>query len=88
MAYDASKLTRLAGASGVSLWHYTTADAMTVVRASGYFNASANMLKVNDVIITITATGGTPAVQLTYVVSNNGTIVDVVDGLVVPVTNT
>ena len=88
MAYDASKLTRLSGGSGVSLWHYTTTDAMTVVRASGYFNASANMLKVNDVIITITGTGGAAAVQLTYVVSNNGTVVDVVDGLVVPATNT
>lgn len=88
MAYNASNLTRLAGGSGVSLWHYTTPDAMTVVRASGYFNAAANMLKVNDVIVTITATGGTAAVQLTYVVSNNGTVVDVVDGLVVPATNT
>jgi len=88
MAYDASKLTRLSGGSGVSLWHYTTPDAMTVVRASGYFNASANMLKKDDVIIVISATGGTSAVQLTYVVSNNGTVVDVVDGLLVPTTNT
>jgi hypothetical protein len=28
MAYDKSNLTRLAGASGVSLWHYTTTQAV------------------------------------------------------------
>lgn len=86
MAFDASKLTRLAGASGVSLWHYTTADAIADVNTAGYFNAAANMLSVNDVIITVTSTGTTPVVSHTYVNANSGTVVDVVDG--VAITNT
>jgi hypothetical protein len=31
MAFSASGLTRLAGASGVSLWHYATTDAIATV---------------------------------------------------------
>ena len=55
MAYDKSNLTRLAGGSGVSLWHYTTTDAATVVDAAGYFNDSANIINANDIILAVTA---------------------------------
>lgn len=86
MAFDAANLTRLAGGSGVSLWHYTTADTIATVNTAGYFNNAANMVKLNDVIITVTSTGGTPVVSHTYVNANNGSTVDVVDG--VAITNT
>lgn len=86
MAFTASSLTRLAGASGVSLWHYTTADTIATVNTAGYFNDAAAMMNVNDVIIAVTSTGTTPVVSHTYVNANNGSTVDVVDG--VAITNT
>ena len=86
MAFTPASLTRLAGASGVSLWHYSTADAIATVNTAGYFNNAANMVKLNDVIIAVTSTGGTPVVSHTYVNANNGSTVDVVDG--VAITNT
>lgn len=86
MPFSASGLTRLAGASGVTLWHYTTTDAIADVNTAGYFNSVANMMNINDVIIAVTSTGGTPVVSHTYVNANSGTVVDVVDG--VAITNT
>jgi hypothetical protein len=86
MAFTPASLTRLAGASGISLWHYSTTDTIADVNTAGYFNAAANMLGLNDVIIAVTSTGGTPVVSHTYVNSNTGTVVDVVDG--VAITNT
>ena len=86
MAFTASSLTRLAGASGVALWHHSTADTIADVNTAGYFNSAANMLGVNDVIIAVTETGGTPVVSHTYVNANSGTVVDVVNG--VAITNT
>lgn len=86
MPFSASGLTRLAGASGVSLWHYTTTDTIADVNTAGYFNAAVNMMQLNDVIIAVTSTGGTPVVSHTYVNQNTGTAVDVVDG--VAITNT
>lgn len=88
MAFNAANLTRLAGASGVSLWHYTTADAIADVNTAGYFNSAANMLGLNDVIIAVTSTGTTPVVSHTYVNANNGSTVDVVDGVAITNTDT
>lgn len=88
MAFESGNLTRLAGASGVSLWHYRTADAIATVNTAGYFNDAANMLSINDVIIAVTSTGGTPVVSHTYVNANNGTTVDVVDGVAITATDT
>ena len=86
MAFTASSLTRLAGASGVSLWHYSTADTLADVNTAGYFNSASNMLNINDVIMAVTETGGTPVVSHTYVNANSSGTVDVVDG--VAITNT
>lgn len=83
MPFTPASLTRLAGASGVSLWHYSTADTIADVNTTGYFNAAANMLGLNDVIIAVTSTGGTPVVSHTYVNANSGTVVDVVDGVAI-----
>tara|TARA_S200000501_G_C20849830_1_gene755216 strand:- start:532 stop:801 length:270 start_codon:yes stop_codon:yes gene_type:complete len=80
MAYDKSNLTRLAGGSGLNLWHYTTTDTIATVNTAGYFNDSANMFNVNDVIIAVTSSGGTPVVSLTYCNSATATTVDIVDG--------
>lgn len=87
MAFTPASLTRLAGASGVSLWHYSTADAVGDVNTAGYFNAAANMLNVYDVIIAVTSVGGSVAVSHMYVNANNGSTVDVVDGVAITSTD-
>ncbi len=86
MAYSASGLHCIGGGSGQRLWYYVTADTIADVNTAGYFNDAANMLNLNDVIMAVTSTGGTPVVSHTYVNANDGSTVDVVNG--VAITNT
>jgi len=80
MAFDASNLSALAYANGFTLWHYKTSDAATAVRATGYFNASANMLRVGDMVLANVAGGDAVGESGIFVVlSNTGGVVDVGD---------
>ena len=45
------------------------------------------MIALNDVIIAVTSTGGTPVVSLTYANASTGSAIDVVDGLTVTATD-
>lgn len=74
--------------SGPKICSYTTADAMTTVRAADYFLDIIDVLEVNDVILVVSASGGTPLLYWTYVNANDGTTIDVVDGLAIPTTDT
>jgi hypothetical protein len=85
MAYDSANLTRLAGGSGVNLWHYTSADAIATVKASGYFNDSANMIKARDIIICVDT--NTPTTHIASVLTNNGTVVNTSQGTAVAETD-
>ena len=55
MAYSASGLTRMGGGGGHNLWFYTSNDALSAVRASGYFNDVnlLGMMNVGDVVCCI-----------------------------------
>lgn len=81
MAYSASGLHRIGGASGVNLWIYQTTDAIATVNSAGYFNNSANMLNVRDLVIVMDT--NTPTTHFCTVLSNTGTVVDVSDGTAV-----
>tara|TARA_B100001057_G_C22422357_1_gene784069 strand:- start:416 stop:673 length:258 start_codon:yes stop_codon:yes gene_type:complete len=85
MAYNAANLTRLAGGSGVNLWHYTSADAIATVKASGYFNDSANMINARDIIICVDT--NTPTTHIASVLSNNGTVVNTSQGTAIAETD-
>lgn len=85
MAYSASGLHRIGGASGVNLWIYQTTDAIATVNTAGYFNNSANMLNVRDLIIVMDT--NTPTTNFCTVLSNTGTVVDVSDGTAVAETD-
>ena len=85
MAFSAANLTRLAGGSGVALWHYTSADAIATVNTAGYFNDAANMLNVRDVIIVVDSKP--PTTNLVNVLSNDGSTVDVSDGTAIAETD-
>jgi len=86
MAYSASGLTRMAGGGGHNLWFYDSTDAMTVVRASGYFNDAAGMLNVGDAIFVLDSDA--PALSVSLVLSNTGSVVDIADGTAITVTDT
>ena len=90
MAFSRTDLHAIGGQTGdgPTMYSYTTADAMTVVRASGYFNDVSTILNVNDLIYVVSASGGTPAPYFTYVNGNASGVVDVVDGLAIPTTDT
>ena len=90
MSFLRSGLQRIGGANSDagSLWMYASADAMTAIRAADYFLDAINELNVNDVIIVSSATGGTPLLYITYVNANDGSTIDVVDGLAIPATDT
>lgn len=100
MAYDQTNLAPLGNTSkplsnvaGVlrgapSLWSYATNDALAVVIAAGYFNEAASILNVGDLIYAAMDLDGTPAYSLLPVLSNAAGVVDVGDGLTVPVTDT
>ena len=85
MAYSATGLHRIGGASGVNLWIYQTTDAVATVNSAGYFNDSANMLNVRDLIIVMDT--NTPTTNFCTVLSNTGSVVDVSDGTAVAETD-
>lgn len=87
MAFDSSNLNRLAGASGVALWHYTTTDAVADVNTEDYFENAADMLNINDVIFVVSSTGTTPVVTTTYFNGVTSGSVDIVNGDVITATD-
>ena len=85
MAYSASGLCRMGGDSNGNMWTYTTTDTIATVNSAGYFNDSANMLKVRDVIIVKDT--NTPTTHHVTVLSNTGSVVDVSDGTAIAETD-
>ena len=75
-------------AGGLKVHTYNTADTIATVNTAGYFNDISDVLAVNDIIMVASSTGGTPVLTITYVNSNTGGVVDVVDGLTVTATDT
>ena len=81
MAYNSANLSLMSLSSDKRIFSYTTTDAVGTVNNSGYFNDSANMIRVGDVIMVHDS--NTPTHHWCVCVSNNGTVVDISDGTVV-----
>ena len=81
MAYSSANLSLMSLSSDKRIFSYTTTDAIGTVNNSGYFNDSANMISVGDVIMVHDS--NTPTHHWCVCVSNNGTVVDVSDGTVI-----
>jgi hypothetical protein len=79
MAYKSSDLSVIAYANGFTLWHYTTPDTAAAVDTSGYFDDAADMLRVGDMILANTGSGGALVSGILHVSSNTGGVVDVDD---------
>ena len=88
MAYVAKNLSVLAYSNGFTLWHYTTSDAANTVDTAGYFNAAADMIRVGDIVLANTDTGGTAKAGLLLVSANAGGVVDVNDMTQIGATDT
>lgn len=94
MAFAASGLTRLASGGGANVWFYRSTDAAGTINTSGYFTGdSVDYLNVGDLIIqqqvdSATAPTSVTAGTLMWVLSNDGTTVDVSDGTAIVVTDT
>ena len=86
MAYSSTGLTRMAGGGGYNMWYYSSTDALSVVRASGYFNDAASMMNVGDLVIVYDSDA--PTIALSVVLSNDGSTVDIADGTAITVTDT
>lgn len=76
MAYNAKNLSVLAYANGFTLWHYTTTDLATAVDGAGYFSGATDMVRVGDMILANTDTGGANATGVFVVAANAGGVVD------------
>ena len=85
MAFDISKLMRASlNHGGFKLWTYESdADSKADVNTSGYMNEAANSLDVGDRIFCKLADGNVDM----FVASNDGTVVDLTDGVDVAATD-
>ncbi len=88
MAFNSKDLSVLAYANGFTLWHYTTQDLAADVDTSGYFNDSADMVRVGDMVLANVDTDGTPASGIYLVNANAAGVVDAADMTTVGGTDT
>lgn len=92
MALDLTVLTpiepggaRMSGAPVI--FTYTTADTIGAVTAAGYFNNATRQLEVGDMIFANINTGSARALYALLVNANDGTTVDVADGVILGLTD-
>lgn len=92
MAFSATGFNTIGGQSksgnAPAIYSYSSTDAQSVIRVSGYFNSVASVLRVGDIVFCYSATGGTPVMSTAYVVSNASGVVDITDGVTVTATDT
>jgi hypothetical protein len=70
-----------------NLHTYKTTDAIADVNTAGYFNDVSGEVRVNDCIMCVSSTGGTPAAHFLHINANSSGVVDVTDGLAVGTTD-
>jgi hypothetical protein len=84
MAYIAKDLQVVGAQVGTSptMWSYRTADTVATVNTAEYFNGAVQILEAGDLIYILSSADGTAVATLNYVLTNDGTDVDVNDGTV------
>jgi hypothetical protein len=92
MAFSSTGFNAIGGQSKAgnapAIYTYSSTDAQTAIRVSGYFNTISSILKVGDIIFCYSATGGTPVMSTAYVNSNASGVVDITDGVTITATDT
>ena len=79
MAFVYTDLVQMATGDGHNLWYYSTTDTDTVVCTVDYFLKAIGVINKWDVIMIVTATGGTVVAGHVYCNENTGTVIDVTD---------
>lgn len=69
MAFTKATLKMVATGGDQQLYMYNSADAISTIIASGYFNTVTDRLKQNDIILVVGSTGGTRTVDAILVSS-------------------
>lgn len=88
MAYDSSKLYMTSGPCGDSPRHwtyYSADDNIATINTAGYFNNASTTLNVYDIIFIRDSAN---VMTISFVNSNTGGVVDIVDGLTITATDT
>ena len=93
MAYSAAGLVKMGSGGGFNIYFYRSLDTAATVNSAAYFNSAVDFLNVGDLIIqqqvggTVAPPTSVTAGTLMWVLSNNGTAVDVSDGTAIVVTD-
>jgi len=90
MAINKNKLVLLSqnGVPGSpKIWIYNSADTIAAINNANYFLTANDILSVNDVILVVSSTGGTPVHSFVIVNAVSSATVDVSDGLVITATD-
>jgi hypothetical protein len=69
MAFTKATLKMVATGGDQQLYMYNSADAISSIIGSGYFNTVTDRLKQNDIILVVGSTGGTRTVDAILVSS-------------------
>lgn len=69
MAFTKATLKMVATGGDQQLYMYNSADAISSIVGSGYFNTVTDRLKQNDIILVVGSTGGTRTVDAILVSS-------------------
>jgi len=87
MAYDSSKLYMISGPTGDAprVWsYYSSDDAIAAIDGAGYFNDASVTLNAYDIIFIRDSAN---VMTISFVNSNSGGVVDIVDGLTITATD-
>jgi len=90
MAFSRAGLNKISSGGNTTapvMWMYTTADTAATVQIEDYFLDAIREIGLNDVMLQVTSTGGTPVITLAYCNQNDGTIIDFVNGDVITATD-
>ncbi len=67
MAYDSKNFSVMAYANGFTIWNYQTADTLSTIKGSNYFDEAAPFIRKGDMIMATTETSGTIGAAILYV---------------------
>lgn len=88
MAFNASNLYCVSGTTGNAprLWvYYSADDAIADIDTAGYFNNASTQLNAYDILFIRDSAN---VMQISFVNSNSGGVVDIADGLAITATDT
>lgn len=90
MAFSRDGLARVgtANSDAGALWIYKSTDTIATINTADYFLSAINEINLNDILFIVSSTGGTPVVSISYCNANDGSTIDIVDGLTVTATDT